>query len=88
MWFFLHSLLNRLLSIIRKWELRIPIPVFGFGCGVLGLALPKVSLNMGVYASKLLKSLEYRGYDSTGAEFQGDTTEITFKGCRGSQHFS
>jgi len=77
MWFFLHSLLKRLLSIIRKWELRIPIPVFGFGCGVLGLALPKVSLNMGVYASKLLKSLEYRGYDSTGAAFQGDKKKIT-----------
>jgi glucosamine 6-phosphate synthetase-like amidotransferase/phosphosugar isomerase protein len=60
----------------RMKDIRIPIPVFGLGCGVLGLALPKVSLRMGEYASKLLRALEYRGYDSTGAAFQGDGQDI------------
>ncbi len=36
------------------------------------MALPKVSLDLGKYASKLLRALEYRGYDSTGAAFLGD----------------
>ncbi|HQO46748.1 MAG TPA: SIS domain-containing protein [Candidatus Cloacimonas sp.] len=74
---FLYFWLKCLLSKFRNKELHIPIPVLGLGCGVLGLALPKVSLKMGQYASKLLKALEYRGYDSTGAAFQGETTEIT-----------
>ncbi len=65
--------LLRSLSHLRL-KLRIPIP--GIGCGVLGMALPQVSVNLGQYASKLLKALEYRGYDSTGAAFQGDTKEI------------
>ncbi|MDN5354976.1 MAG: hypothetical protein PWQ09_1732 [Candidatus Cloacimonadota bacterium] len=58
-----------------KWEnfkITLPIPVFGLGCGVLGLSLAKVTVNIGKYASKLLRSLEYRGYDSTGAIFQDD----------------
>lgn len=54
---------------------RLPLP--GLGCGVLGLALPHVSINMGQYASKLLRALEYRGYDSTGAAFQGEDQTIT-----------
>lgn len=74
---FLYFWLKCLLSKFRNKELHIPIPVLGLGCGVLGLALPKVSLKMGQYASNLLKALEYRGYDSTGAAFQGETTEIT-----------
>ncbi|HNX03560.1 MAG TPA: glutamine--fructose-6-phosphate aminotransferase, partial [Candidatus Cloacimonas sp.] len=74
---FLSLRLKRLLSKCCNLNLYIPVPVLGLGCGVLGLALPKVSLKMGEYASKLLKALEYRGYDSTGAAFQGDTTEIT-----------
>ncbi|MBW6513389.1 MAG: SIS domain-containing protein [Candidatus Syntrophosphaera sp.] len=56
--------------------LRLFLPVPGIGCGVLGLALPKVSVNMGQYASRLLKALEYRGYDSTGAAFQGEDQNI------------
>lgn len=74
---FLYFWLKCLFSKFRNRELHIPIPVLGLGCGVLGLALPKVSLKMGQYASNLLKALEYRGYDSTGAAFQGETTEIT-----------
>ena len=74
---FLYLWLKHILCKFGNRELHIPLPVFGLGCGVLGLALPKVSLKMGEYASKLLKALEYRGYDSTGAAFQGNTTEIT-----------
>jgi glutamine---fructose-6-phosphate transaminase (isomerizing) len=54
------------------YSLRIPIPIVGIGCGVLGLSIAKVSPKMGEYASTLLKALEYRGYDSTGAIFQDD----------------
>ena len=69
-------------GILRKLAARIPdvtlrLPLFGIGCGVLGLALPRVSLSMGKHASKLLRALEYRGYDSTGAAFQGEDQNIT-----------
>ncbi len=62
---------------LKKMEIKIPLPIFGIGCGVLGLSLAKVSVNIGKYASTLLKSLEYRGYDSTGAVFQKDNMEVT-----------
>ncbi len=62
---------------IEKYKIEIPIPVIGLGCGVLGMSLAKVSINLGKYASKLLKSLEYRGYDSTGAIFQDDKEKTT-----------
>lgn len=58
-------------------KLNIPIPVIGMGCGVLGMSLAKLSVNLGDYASTLLKALEYRGYDSTGAAFQGEGESIT-----------
>jgi glucosamine 6-phosphate synthetase-like amidotransferase/phosphosugar isomerase protein len=53
-------------------QIKIPIPIFGVGCGVLGLSVVKVTPKLGEYASNLLKSLEYRGYDSTGALFQDE----------------
>ena len=62
-------MLRRILSKLSKLELRFSVPVPGLGCGVLGMALPKESVNLGKYASQLLKALEYRGYDSTGAAF-------------------
>jgi glucosamine 6-phosphate synthetase-like amidotransferase/phosphosugar isomerase protein len=62
------------LSVLDK--IRIPVPVVGIGCGVLGMSLLKFSPKLGEYASKLLKSLEYRGYDSTGAVFQDDKKKI------------
>lgn len=65
-------MLKSLLSKFAKLQIRIPLLIPGMGCGVLGMALPKVSLNLGAYASKLLKALEYRGYDSTGAAFLGE----------------
>ncbi|MDP2174122.1 MAG: SIS domain-containing protein [Candidatus Cloacimonadaceae bacterium] len=72
-----NSNIRRLLIEIKNLSINIPIPIFGIGCGVLGLALPKVSLKLGEYASILLKALEYRGYDSTGAAFQSEGEEIT-----------
>ncbi len=72
---FIASLLEK--TIASKFtdfidNLKIPVPVIGIGCGVLGLSLHKVSPKMGEYAATLLRSLEYRGYDSTGAIFQDD----------------
>ena len=64
---------------ISKFKISIPIPIFGLGCGVLGFSLAKFSVNIGSYASQLLKSLEYRGYDSTGAIIQDDKKNITLR---------
>ncbi len=63
--------------ILKNVSITLPIPLFGVGCGVLGLSLAKVKIELGKYASTLLRALEYRGYDSTGAAFQGDSEEIT-----------
>lgn len=39
-------------------------------CGVIGLVFEEQSDELGELAARLLKMLEYRGYDSTGALFQ------------------
>jgi glutamine---fructose-6-phosphate transaminase (isomerizing) len=57
-------------------KFNITIPVWGVGCGVLGMSLSSISIDLGKYASILLKALEYRGYDSTGAVFQGAKQKI------------
>jgi glucosamine 6-phosphate synthetase-like amidotransferase/phosphosugar isomerase protein len=44
-------------------------------CGVLGLIVERSRSDLGRVAAELLKTLEYRGYDSTGALFQGDSPE-------------
>src|SRR5688500_10781141 len=44
-------------------------------CGVIGLIVERTRPDLGRIAADLLKTLEYRGYDSTGALFQGDTPE-------------
>ncbi|MBS3740630.1 MAG: SIS domain-containing protein [Candidatus Cloacimonetes bacterium] len=62
---------------IKNLKIKIPLPVFGLGCGVLGMNLAKISVDLGKYASKLLRSLEYRGYDSTGAIFQDGQEKTT-----------
>lgn len=62
---------------LEKFEVKIPIPVLGIGCGVLGLNMAKFSVKMGKYASQLLRALEYRGYDSTGAAFQDDKHTVS-----------
>lgn len=41
-------------------------------CGVIGLIYEKNRSDLGQVASDLLRTLEYRGYDSTGAALQGD----------------
>ncbi|MCK4339367.1 MAG: SIS domain-containing protein [Candidatus Cloacimonetes bacterium] len=68
------------LKILQKiLSFQIRIPVFGLGCGVLGLAFAKQTVKMGKIAAHLLKSLEYRGYDSTGAIIQDDKGKIVFR---------
>lgn len=57
---------------LSRLKISFRLPVFGAGCGVLGLTLARVSVDLGKYAARLLKALEYRGYDSTGAIFQDD----------------
>lgn len=74
---FYNRAINRLADGVKDFRITVPIPLFGIGCGVLGLSLGKISLKMGQYASTLLKALEYRGYDSTGAAFQGEGENIT-----------
>lgn len=68
--------MNKLINRLSGWKISIPVPIFGCGCGVLGLSLVKVSINLGQYASTLLRALEYRGYDSTGAIFQDDKENV------------
>ena len=45
-------------------------------CGVLGLNCEKDRADLGSVASKLLRILEYRGYDSTGAAIQNSKGEV------------
>ena len=61
---------------LKDLKISISIPVLGIGCGVLGLSMFRATLKLGEYASTLLKALEYRGYDSTGAVFQKDKMEV------------
>ncbi len=44
-------------------------------CGVIGLVCEKYRDDLGEIAASLLKTLEYRGYDSTGAAIQGRGTQ-------------
>jgi glucosamine 6-phosphate synthetase-like amidotransferase/phosphosugar isomerase protein len=45
-------------------------------CGVIGLIYERSRKDLGWIAAELLKTLEYRGYDSTGAAFQGEGESI------------
>src|SRR5512144_1782098 len=45
-------------------------------CGVIGLTYEHTRHDLGQVAAELLKTLEYRGYDSTGGAFQGDGTDV------------
>ena len=47
-------------------------------CGVIGLVYEKQRADLGRIAGELLRTLEYRGYDSTGAAIQGpgETVEL------------
>ncbi|HTJ80075.1 MAG TPA: SIS domain-containing protein [Polyangiaceae bacterium] len=44
-------------------------------CGVIGLVCEHHRSDLGLVAAELLKTLEYRGYDSTGAAIQGDSPD-------------
>lgn len=46
-------------------------------CGVIGLVYENTRDDLGKIAAELLMTLEYRGYDSTGAAIQGDDLEVT-----------
>ncbi len=46
-------------------------------CGVIGLVYEHDRDDLGQVAAELLKTLEYRGYDSTGAAVQDGTLEVT-----------
>ena len=48
-------------------------------CGVIGLRCGKDREDLGAIASKLLRMLEYRGYDSTGAIIQDSAGHIVLK---------
>ncbi|MFO7811258.1 MAG: SIS domain-containing protein [Candidatus Delongbacteria bacterium] len=73
-------MLRMILKRIQKQKrITLKIPVPALGCGVLGLSFAKMNINMGKYASMLLKNLEYRGYDSTGAAIQDDMGSVTLK---------
>jgi len=48
-------------------------------CGVLGFRSENERKDLGEVASKLLRMLEYRGYDSTGAAIQNSKGEITLR---------
>ena len=48
-------------------------------CGVLGLVYERERDDLGQVAAMLLKTLEYRGYDSTGAAIQGPGTEVVLR---------
>jgi glucosamine 6-phosphate synthetase-like amidotransferase/phosphosugar isomerase protein len=61
----------------KRFSIYIPIP--GLGCGVLGMVLKKVEVDLGKIATNLLKALEYRGYDSTGAAVQDDKGKVILK---------
>lgn len=69
--------LSTLKNSLRNFEIRIKIPIFGIGCGVLGLSMKETTVKLGEYASRLLRALEYRGYDSTGGVFQDEKGNVT-----------
>ena len=45
-------------------------------CGVIGLVYENTRDDLGKIAAELLQTLEYRGYDSTGAAIQGDGEDV------------
>jgi glucosamine--fructose-6-phosphate aminotransferase (isomerizing) len=48
-------------------------------CGVIGLVYEEMRADLGAVASELLRTLEYRGYDSTGGAFQGDDRDVRLR---------
>ncbi len=76
----LRPLFIRLLKLLSRIPaFKIPLPVPGLGCGVVGLVFAHQEIRLGSVAATLLKSLEYRGYDSTGAVIQDANGGITLR---------
>ncbi len=48
-------------------------------CGVVGLIYERARDDLGRIAGQLLETLEYRGYDSTGAAIQGAGVSVTLR---------
>ena len=48
-------------------------------CGVIGLIYESPRSDLGAIAGSLLKTLEYRGYDSTGAAIQGEGLDVDLR---------
>ena len=48
-------------------------------CGVIGLIYERNREDLGKIAGELLKTLEYRGYDSTGAAIQDDGDDVVLR---------
>lgn len=48
-------------------------------CGVIGLVYERARADLGQIAAELLRTLEYRGYDSTGAALQGEQVEVRLR---------
>lgn len=48
-------------------------------CGVIGLIYEAFRDDLGKIAGELLRTLEYRGYDSTGAAIQGQDEAVTLR---------
>lgn len=48
-------------------------------CGVIGFRSQNQRQDLGVVSSRLLRMLEYRGYDSTGAAIQDESGTITLR---------
>ena len=48
-------------------------------CGVIGFTSQRHRKDLGCVAAELLKTLEYRGYDSTGAAIQGEGEAIILR---------
>jgi glutamine---fructose-6-phosphate transaminase (isomerizing) len=48
-------------------------------CGVIGFTSEHHRSDLGAVAAELLRSLEYRGYDSTGAAIQGEGDSIVLR---------
>ena len=67
--------MKKLINLLSNSYIYLPVPFLG--CGVIGLSLLKSSKSLGEYASTLLRALEYRGFDSTGAAIQcGDKVTL------------
>ena len=48
-------------------------------CGVIGLVYQRDRQDLGRLAAELLRTLEYRGYDSTGAAIQASAGEVVLR---------